>query len=57
MGEETLHRGVKKKDIGMTDADRMSPDKHINRVAGEILNLLKYIRTSFATDLCIVNLT
>lgn len=47
MEVETLHIRMEEKDLEVTVTDNRSPDKHINKIMGKALNLLKNVRTAF----------
>ena len=47
MGNEKIYKTREEKDLGMTIRDDLSPEKHINKVTGEVYNLLRNIRLSF----------
>ena len=47
MGSKIICRGVEEKDLGVTISENMSLDKHINRITGQTINLLRNIRTAF----------
>ena len=48
LGQDTIKKVTEEKDLGVICAEDLSPEKHINKITGESLNLLKNIRTAFA---------
>lgn len=48
MGNETINKTTREKDLGVIFSENLSPEKHINKITGETLSLLRNIRVAFA---------
>ena len=47
MGNEELKIKTEEKDLGVTVTERLSPEVHVRKIAGEAYNLVRSIRTAF----------
>ena len=47
MGRENINKKKEEKNLRVTIMENKSPEKHINKITGEIYNLLKNIRVAF----------
>ena len=47
MGSEILKKSKEEEDLGVTFTESLTPDKHINKITGEVMNLLRRIKMSF----------
>ena len=48
LGPNVIKKASEEKDLGVICDEDLSPEKHINKITGESMNLLKNIRTAFA---------
>lgn len=47
IGNEDIKTSHEEKDLGVTITNDLSPERHINKIIGEVLNLLRNIRVAF----------
>ncbi len=43
-----LHKSKEEVDLGVTVTENLTPDRHINKITGERINLLKRIKMAFS---------